>query len=144
MATSGTAAATSFNAISVTVPGGWHVDHTVGATGPDRMLMVGPAGSGLVFLMKPDTDPQNALSAIEARLAAAPVQADVSIQPDSITEVTTTLGPAVTGDFSIDNQPGHVIELPYQGSIYEVIVVTAGNPSVERSWPDIVQSLRAS
>jgi membrane protease YdiL (CAAX protease family) len=142
MATSGTSATTDFNGISVMIPGGWHVDHT--SSLPDRMLVAGPSGSALALLIKPDTHPQDSIGSIESRLNSAQVQAGVSIDPSSITEVTTTIGPAVTGDFSIANQPGHVIEFPYQGSIYELIIITAGNPAAERSWHDITSSLRAS
>jgi membrane protease YdiL (CAAX protease family) len=127
MATSGTGATTTFNSIAVEIPGGWHVDPI--DSGPDEMLVVGPSGSALVLLMKPNTHPEDPIGYIEDRMAGAEVQAGVSLDAASIKEGTTSLGRAVTGDFSIENQPGHVIEFPYQGSIYELVIVTAGNPA---------------
>jgi membrane protease YdiL (CAAX protease family) len=140
MATSGAAATTSFNSIAFELPGGWRVDAPM--TAPDEMLVGGPSGSALAVLMKADAHPGDAIGYLEDGLATAQVRAGVSLDPASIKEGRTSLGPAVTGDFSIVNQPGHVLGFAYQGSIYELIMVTAGNPAAERSWHDIVNSLR--
>ena len=143
MATGGSAATTTFNSISVTLPGGWHVDKT--QTASDRELVLGPSGSGLVMLVRPPhAQAGDPIAEIEDRLMHAPVQSGILINPASIRETTTSMGPAVTGDFSIDNQPGHVIEFPYNGFTYELIIVTAGNPAAERAWPGIIRSLQGS
>jgi membrane protease YdiL (CAAX protease family) len=138
MATSGAAATATFNDIAVTIPGGWHVDH-VHST-PAELLVDGPAGSGLVLARQPAGGDGNG-PATGSDLEPAPAP-DLSFDPGSVARITTGLGPAVTGDVTMRNQPGHVLVVRYDSALYEVFIITAGNPAAERSWREITDSLR--
>lgn len=141
MATTGAAVTTTLGAVQVTVPGGWHV--VAAESDADHTLVAGPAGSILGLLRKPDLD-GSSLQVIEDRLATEPVRAGVALDRNSLTETPTSLGTAIAGDFSVANQPGHVLEFAYQGSVYELIIVTAGNPEAEHVWRDVIASLRTA
>ena len=54
----------------------------------------------------------------------------------------TALGTGVTADFSVANQPAHILAVPYDGELYELVLVTAGSPAAEHEWRAITTSLR--
>jgi len=140
LATSGVGSATTFDGISLFVPGGWHVDDA--RSGPNLQLVVGPSGSGLLLMAKPQSPDEQSLAQLETRVSSTPVQSGVSIDPGSMREVSSSLGTVLTADFTVERQPGHVLAFPYNGSIYEVVMVTAGNPAAEHEWSSVVESLR--
>jgi membrane protease YdiL (CAAX protease family) len=138
-ATTGAATTTTFGAAAVEVPGGWHLD----ATDSDAMhsIFIGPSGAALILIDKPQPETERTLGSIAQHMAAAPVADGIRVDEASLRQLSTPLGVGVTADFSIDNQPAHVVAVPYQGQLYEVILVTAGNPAAEHQWDAIPSSL---
>lgn len=137
MATSGAATDTTFEQITVTIPGGWHVD-SVHST-PEEMFVDGPSGSALLLMRRPVDTTGSSASDGDISPVTGP---DVSFEAGSVTRTTTGLGPAVAADVTVRNQPGHVLVVKYDGYLYEVFIITAGNPAAEHSWKNITTSLR--
>lgn len=140
LATSGVGATTTFDGVSVFVPGGWHVDAAQGAVGLE--IVDGPSGSSMALIHKPQEDSAQTLDELEARLQSSPVQTGVAIDPTSVREISSGVGRMLSADFTADSQPGHVLAFIYNGGIYEVVMVTAGNPAAEHEWKSVLQSVR--
>lgn len=137
MATSGAPTDVTFDDIAVTVPGGWHVDPAHDT--PNGVIIDGPAGSALLLMRQPADAADDPTTSDDGVVTG---DAGLRIDPSSIIHSTTRLGPAVSGDVRVRNQPGHVMVVTYHDTLYEVFIITAGNPAAEHSWRDITTSLR--
>jgi membrane protease YdiL (CAAX protease family) len=140
LATSGVGATTTFQGLSVFVPGGWHIDTSHAASGLE--VVAGPSGSSMVLISRPQEGSGQTLDQLKARLQSSPVQTGISIAPSSVHEISGAVGAMLSADFTADSQPGHVLAFTYNGTIYEVVMVTAGNPAAEHEWKSVVQSVR--
>lgn len=140
LATSGVGTMTTFDGVSVYVPGGWHVDTAQIASGVE--VIDGPSGSSMALISKQQEASEQTLDQLEARLQSSPVQTGVNIDPSSVHEISGAVGPMLSADFTADSQPGHVLAFTYKGAIYEVVMVTAGNPAAEHEWKSVLESVR--
>lgn len=140
LATTGTGTIAAFGQAAIEVPGGWHLDTL--SPDPAHSVYVGPSGAALVLIDTPLPESEQTLDGIEQRLAAAPIESGIRVDEASLRRMRTSLGTGVTADFSVANQPAHILAVPYNGDLYELVLVTAGSPAAEHEWHAITTSLR--
>jgi membrane protease YdiL (CAAX protease family) len=139
-ATGGSGHLTHLGALSFSLPGGWH---TVSTADPGhRLLASGPAGAGIEvsYLQVPAGITTRTLLSGLASLEAA--GANVKVVAGSQHEITIPGGEAVSADLLIEGQPGHICQVLSGGSVYQLLMVTAGSPSAERQWRHLLSTTR--
>jgi membrane protease YdiL (CAAX protease family) len=137
-ATGGAGATAAVGGLATQVPGGWHAR---GIPTADDSLIIGPAGASLALHASHLLGPAPSVSQLEGLLAAATVPG-VAVEAGSVRSLPTTVGTAVTADINASGQPGHVLEVAYDGDMYQILMVTAGSPAAESAWHHVTSSLR--
>ncbi|MCW2545495.1 MAG: Abortive infection protein, partial [Frankiales bacterium] len=140
VATGGSGHVTHVGALSFSLPGGWHTTTT--ADPEHRLLASGPAGAGIdvsYFPVRAGVTTSALLKGLAVGETAIPF---VRVVPGSEHEIAIPGGEAVTADLLIEGQPGHICQVLSGGSIYQLLMVTAGSPSAERQWRVVLSSTR--
>jgi membrane protease YdiL (CAAX protease family) len=139
VATGGAGHLTHYGQLSFSLPGGWHADQAVGRT--SNLSIHGPAGAGMQLSTIPV---RTNLSAADMLTAFGNGRADVmGVQFTRGTAhlVPVSGGEAVVADLVTQGEPGHILELMDNGTLYQLIVLTAGSPGAERDWRHVLDTI---
>jgi membrane protease YdiL (CAAX protease family) len=123
------------------VPGGWHEAPPMGP----GLQFFGPAATELDIAQvpwsgTPSTD--EVLAELSRRtLLGFPVGL---VQREAPTVVTAASGEAVTARIEVSGQPGHVLGIGGDHSLFLAVMVTGGSPAAEDDWTDFVRTVRTS
>jgi membrane protease YdiL (CAAX protease family) len=139
VATSGAGHLTHYGQIAFSLPGGWHVSQEL--SNSSRLAVEGPAGAGMRVTSTPVDATVTTQRLLEALDKGSGVEG-VTVVPASKRVVQVPGGEGVVVDFVTEGQPGHVCELLVHGTLYQLLIVTAGSPGAERDWRHILDTTR--
>ena len=140
VATGGAGHLTHLGALTFSLPGGWHALST--ADPEHRLLAAGPAGAGIdvsTFEVRTGITTSTLLKGLTVGETA---RTDVRVVAGTEREITIPGGDAVTADLLVQGQPGHLCQVLSGGSVYQLLMVTAGSPSAERQWQYVLRTTR--
>jgi membrane protease YdiL (CAAX protease family) len=138
----------SIDGLTVHIPSGWREVVSAEASSTayvsNSLAFKGPSDAG-IFVVSLPTPHAPSASSYEQRLVSADFAAsnpDLTIDPDSVTEVPFDDGQLVEANITAEGHSGVVVMIPHDGTSYELVFISAGSAKARADFDKVLNSLQ--